>query len=354
MISRINVAFGNDITGGFVIAVRDRESTRRVVNTLRDTDAKRTPKTVLFQNIKSIEDILPANQGEKIVLLAEIRKMLDTALPELADAERKDLEKLRPPDDLQPLGDSDVPAEIAWPFTERDGTRGRLILADASDNYDTWNIKALISFADEVRKLDLGEGVVLGGSMFVFADVLRSMEGDGPRATVAATIGAVLIVLLLVGLGRHGWVTLACGLSGTLWMIAGCWLLGLKVNFLDFVALPITIGIGIDYAVNIAAREKADGPGSALRSLATTGSAVTLCSYTTMVGYGSLLQSASGGIRSFGAAATLGEVTCLLTALTLGPALLGLLAQRHLAKAKPSEPSEPDKDDKDDQARAAG
>src|SRR5262249_60377879 len=95
--------------------------------------------------------------------------------------------------------------------------------------------------------------------------------------------------------------TLACCLSGTLWMIAGCWLVGLKVNFLDFVALPITIGIGIDYSVNIAARDKADGPGSALRALATAGGAVTVCSYTTMVGDGSLLLSPSGGGPAVGA-----------------------------------------------------
>jgi hypothetical protein len=341
MIGRINVAFGNDITGGFVIAVRDRDGARRVVKMMRDTDKQRTKEAALFQNIRGLDDILPPGQDEKLVLLGDIRKMIDQALPDLSEADRRDIEKLRPPDELHALGDSDVPNEIAWPFTERDGTRGRLILADASDNYDTWNINSLIAFADEVRKLDLGEGVALGGSMFVFADVLRSMEGDGPRATVAATIGAVLIVLLLVGLGRHGWVTLLCGLSGTVWMIAGCSLLGLKVNFLDFVALPITIGIGIDYAVNIAARSKADGAGSALRSLATTGSAVTLCSFTTMVGYGSLLQSASGGIRSFGAAATLGEVTCLLTALTLAPALLALLDGKRAATVNAPDEDEP-------------
>jgi uncharacterized protein len=125
-------------------------------------------------------------------------------------------------------------------------------------------------------------------------------------------------------------------------MIAGAHLLGLKINFLDFVALPITIGIGIDYAANIVAREKADGPGSALRALATTGGAVTLCSYTTIIGYGSLLLSASGGIRSFGTAATLGEITCLLTALMLAPALLALWAGRaKIGAIVPSKAADP-------------
>ena len=51
-----------------------------------------------------------------------------------------------------------------------------------------------------------------------------------------------------------------------------------------------------------------------------------LCSWTTTVGYGSLLLSANAGIRSFGLVAILGEATCLLAALTLAPALLELLA----------------------------
>ena len=49
-----------------------------------------------------------------------------------------------------------------------------------------------------------------------------------------------------------------------------------------------------------------------------------LCSLTTIIGYGSLLVSDNAGIRSFGLAAILGELTCLLAALILAPALLQL------------------------------
>jgi predicted RND superfamily exporter protein len=129
-------------------------------------------------------------------------------------------------------------------------------------------------------------------------------------------------VLLVVGRNRHGFVTLACGLGGTMLMLGLSALIGIKVNFLDFVALPITIGIGIEYAVNIATRERQEGPGRGRAALATTGSAVAICSYTTIVGYGSLLLSQNLGIRSFGLAAMLGELTCLAVALFLAPALL--------------------------------
>jgi len=91
------------------------------------------------------------------------------------------------------------------------------------------------------------------------------------------------------------------------------------------VSLPITIGIGIDYSVNIVARARRE---PVRRSVGTVGGAVAICSFTTTVGYASLLLSANRGIRSFGTAAMLGELTCLVAALALAPALLLLVEHR--------------------------
>ena len=51
-----------------------------------------------------------------------------------------------------------------------------------------------------------------------------------------------------------------------------------------------------------------------------TGAAVTLCSLTTIVGYGTLLFSQNQALQSFGKLACLGEATCLISALWLLPA----------------------------------
>jgi predicted RND superfamily exporter protein len=49
---------------------------------------------------------------------------------------------------------------------------------------------------------------------------------------------------------------------------------------------------------------------------------VALCSYTTIVGYASLLFSQNRGIHTFGLSAMIGELTCLSAAILLAPALL--------------------------------
>src|SRR5690348_14659997 len=112
-------------------------------------------------------------------------------------------------------------------------------------------------------------------------------------------------------------------------MIAVCALLGIKVSFLDFVALPITLGLGIDYAINVAHRHDHEEVPDPITTLRTSGSAVFVCSLTTMIGYGSLLVSDNLAIRGFGTASLIGEISCVLTALVLVPALLAL-GRRHV------------------------
>jgi len=330
----IDQAFGRQLVGGFVIGAADRQQAESIERTLRayaeDEPGARRGEA-LFRRVGSIESFVPKDQDEKLRVLVEIRRLIDDKKLELLDPEElADLRRFRPDNDLKPLTEADVPAPLARRFVERDGTRGRLLFANQASRFDGWNGRHMIAFADAVRSLKLPDEMAVGGGAFVFADVLRAVTRAGPRATLAALLGVVLFVVVVVGRKRHVIATLASVVAGTTVMIACAALLGLKVNFLDFVALPITLGISVDYAVNVVARERdgADRSVDLRQTLATTGGAVVLCSWTTIVGYGSLLLSANAGIRSFGAVAILGEATCLLAALTLAPALLALMAPR--------------------------
>jgi len=121
---------------------------------------------------------------------------------------------------------------------------------------------------------------------------------------------------------------------GIIWMVGATFLFGIKVNYANFAAFPITFGIGVDYAVNIMARfrqERARRPRDALpadpahvveRVVLSTGGAVTLCSLTTVIGYSSLLLAKNHALFLFGAVAVIGEVSCLFAALLALPALL--------------------------------
>jgi uncharacterized protein len=313
-----------------VIAVPRREEMAPLVASIRAADAAHPPDARWLQDIRSLDDLVPADQPRRLAVLGEIRRLLDDQALQasLEPAERAKLAKVRPPDDLRPIADADVPHDLVWPFVELDGATGRLAVLRGSPKLDSFNVADRVRFAREIRALDAPAGTLAAGESLVVADIIETMERDAPWMVTFSLVGSMLAVLFVIGLRRHGIVALACGLSGVIVMIAMCAIAGLSVHFLDLIALPITIGIGIEYAVNLAARDREEGERGPRHLLATTGGAVLLCSYTTTVGYSTLMLSANGGIRAFGLAALFGELACITMALVIAPALFALLRAR--------------------------
>jgi uncharacterized protein len=116
---------------------------------------------------------------------------------------------------------------------------------------------------------------------------------------------------------------------------------GLKLNFVNFVVLPITFGIGADYAVNLYVRHR---QGSDLtRALGATGGAIAVCSATTIIGYAALILADNRAVHSFGLTAVIGEMACLAAALVALPPALRVLGRgaRGDAAHPPSGPAAP-------------
>ena len=117
-------------------------------------------------------------------------------------------------------------------------------------------------------------------------------------------------------------LTLITLIFGVIWTIGPAAIFNLRLNFLNFIALPITFGIGIDYAVNVLTRYRIEGPGSISKVVGSTGGAVILCSVTTLIGYSSLLIADNQALVSFGILADIGEVASLAAAVLLLPILI--------------------------------
>ena len=324
--------FGRGYAGRTFIAADRPDQVPQIVAALRAHDAGKPPERQVIGSIASILDAIPPDQEAKLELLGEIRTLLDDNTDALDEKERASLDELRPPDHLHAITTDMLPAEIKDKpeVTEADGRVGLMLSIHSANRIDEWNGHDLIEFASAVRKLKLadGETITTSGASVIFADILAAIERDGPIVTAVAAIGLFVMVLALVGLNRRAAAVLAATCSGALFMVAACALLGLKVNFLDFIALPITLGIGIDYAINIAHRYTHEESPDVETTLRTSGSAVFICSLTTIIGYGSLLVSENLAIRGFGTASLIGELTCVTSALVIVPALLGLGRRR--------------------------
>lgn len=351
--------FGRGITARTYIAADRLDQVPRIVGALRELDVGVAPEHQTIGSISSYLDLVPEQQPQKLAVLDKIRKLLDDdALEALDDKQRAELRELRPPDGLAPITIDGLPPSLKERLAERDQAGrapqfGLLISVRPAPQLDEWNGRDLIRFGNAVRRLvlhepaerlpdgtqlpDRVETVTTSGTSVIFADIVESIERDGPVVTLIASAGLVIMVLLLVGRNWRAAAVLLSTAAGSLLLVAVCALVDLKVNFLDFVALPITLGLGIDYAINIAHRHDHEGIPDPLTTLRTSGSAVFVCSLTTIIGYGSLLVSDNLAIRGFGTASLIGEIACVFTALVLVPAILASVGQRAAPLASASQ-----------------
>jgi len=105
-------------------------------------------------------------------------------------------------------------------------------------------------------------------------------------------------------------------------MLGGLAWVGAKLNFSNFIAMPITFGIAADYSINLLRRYQSEGNPDPRPAVRGSGGAVALCSGTTIIGFGSLLLAQNRALFSFGVMAVAGEIACLTTAVVLLPAAL--------------------------------
>jgi predicted exporter len=300
-----------------VLLVDEPAQADAVAAALKAQDAAKGAAHVLAE-VRTLGSMLPSAQLEKLALLAKIRRTLDRHRDKVGEK----LAVWRPPDELRPLTIDDLPRQIRDAFTEADGRRGRLIGIDVDrTTYYDWNGHDLLRLAHALQVDALGRHWVAASAVTVFAGMMASVIADGPRLTLAALLCVLLVLLLAFGARGAAPVltSLAIGLG---WLGGAAGALGLKINFMSFVALPITIGVGADYAANLWSRLRVT-PERIAAVLADTGAAVALCSLTTIIGYSSLLFSRNRALRSFGLLADLGELTCLVAALVALPLLAG-------------------------------
>jgi predicted RND superfamily exporter protein len=276
-------------------------------------DAPGSP--ALIGGVKTLQDFLPKDQKAKLAVLDDLRRMIDRKIDFLSDKDRKDIEEYRPPDDLREVGLGDIPETVARPFSEADGTRGRILFVYSHPKESLLDGEYLLQFADFLRSIEVdGKPLLAAGQPMVFADMIEAILNDGVKVTIASFLGVFALLVVAFRRARAVGVILVSVGLGTAWMIGFSALFDLKLNFLNFVVIPITLGIAVDYGANIWARYRMEGQGRIHEVLTSTGGAVVLSSLTTIFGYATLITSTNMALQSFGIIADVGEVTALAAA----------------------------------------
>lgn len=181
-----------------------------------------------------------------------------------------------------------------------------------------------------------------------------------PPVGVAAFIGYTLFqrtgtldpgmaVMICVGLAtfiaavldfrnlRDTVLTLLPALAGGAVLLGVLQLLGLQLNPMNLIALPLVFAIGVDNGIYLVAdcrRQIAAGKEGYLPSSDTL-SSVIVTSLTSIAGFSGLLISSHAGLFSVGLLLAIGVACCLVVSLLLLPPVLTLVAKHQPASMEP-------------------
>ncbi len=320
---RVDKIFSKRLNPLFILA--DREDQVPLIQAELIRKNSEGPNQDLFDEIQTVSSYLPDQQEKKIRVLKRIRRALSkSTLSWLSEKERTEVEEYRPPENLKPLRIEDLPYALTRMFTEKDGRMGLGIALYPHKKASVWDGHFLMKISDASRVVELpnGEKVTSAGVATIFADMIHAIERDGPRAVWASLLGVVVLVILVYRALKYIILVVLALFLGIVWTIGPAAMIDLKLNFLNFIALPITFGIGIDYAVNVLNRYRLEGPGSIEKVISNTGGAVMLCSLTTIIGYSSLLIADNQALVSFGILAVIGEFASLFAAVLALPVMI--------------------------------
>jgi predicted RND superfamily exporter protein len=317
-----------NISGTLILADRPEQVPALEAKILENDRADKEGQ--LIDEIVTVQHFLPGTAEEQKKKLEVLDRMRDRLTPSVlfgvSPSERTRLEEMKPPDDLGLTLPKDLPPLIRRRFEENNGVLGTLMYIKYQYGVHYSDGRTLLRMAKTTDNVKLPDGTLVqtASRSTIFAEMIRSMERDGPLATIASFL-AVMVVVILATRSKIGtFSVLLALLMGVAALVGLAAFTDTKLNFFNFIALPITFGIGCEYPFNIFDRTrllKGDVTGAVARS----GGAVALCSYTTTVGYGSMLFSDNQALQSFGKLAMWGEIACTMTALFFLPSLLHVL-----------------------------
>lgn len=318
---RAESALGKSISGA-VALLESTDEAEEFCAGVRERMDDPTYRPVI-QGCETIRAVLPGDQPAKLEVIHDIAlRLSDAVLDTLPEGQRARARTVRAElRSQESLTEAQVPGTLLDRFRERNGRIGRLAVITARPDAKLEEAPRLAAFVEGVRNIPVeGRMVDATGESVVFSDLLQNIERQGPLTTLLSLLGVCLLIPLFLRSARASTEVIVSLICGVVLMGGIAQLMELRINFLNFVVYPITFGIAVDYGANIVLR--AQQRRRVLEALMEVGPAVILCSWTTIIGYGSLVIASNRALRSFGWYALLGEVACLCTALGMLPALM--------------------------------
>ena len=171
----------------------------------------------------------------------------------------------------------------------------RLVIAPSGN---MWDIRQNAQLRTELERLL--PDADLAGEYLAMASLFELIKDDGPKISIIALMLVFIVSLLDLRSIKRAISAVVILATGIAWAGAAMWVMDIKLSLLNFVGLPIMMGIGIDIIIHLLHRIDKEGPGRIGFALRTTGWAAVLSTLTTMFSFAALLIAENRGIHSLG------------------------------------------------------
>ena len=333
--NKADAVFGGKMNAAGALMLADTPEQVSLVKARILANDAADPQGSLIAEVSTVDDLLPGTVREQEAKIEVLRRLRRRLTPDVVSAldlhENAKLAGWIPPEGLHVLRADDLPRLLRRRFEEKDGRVGAVFYVRYRNDVslsDGHNLLRISRSTDNVR-LPGGQAVQTASRATLFAEMIRSMARDGPTATAASLLGVTVVVLAATRSVRGAMAVLGSLALAVTCLVGGAAWFGEKLNYVNFIVLPITFGIGCEYPFNVYDRARLLG-GDVTAAVERVGGAIALCSFTTVVGYASLILSDFQALQSFGRLAVGGELACVTGALLVLPALLHLQVQPRL------------------------
>lgn len=230
---------------------------------------------------------------------------------------------------------TDLPDSLVHRFV---GTNNRHLLKIYGRG-NLWDMDALSRFVADVRSVDPRS---TGNPLQAYEASIEMKRSYEHSAWMALGIILTLLALDFRSV-KHALLAALPLVIGVLQTFGVLGLLDLPLNPANMIALPLMLGIGVDYGVHIV-HDYLEQKGR-YRMSASTAIAVMVDSLTTIVGFGAMMIATHQGLQSLGRVLTIGVSCCLFTSLIMLPALLTLITWNR--REEPNEESSDEESSED-------
>ncbi|MBI3540665.1 MAG: MMPL family transporter, partial [Deltaproteobacteria bacterium] len=277
---------------------------------------------------RSYYDLVPPDQGAKLKVLAQIRKLLSDPTIKLVKGEQKvKLDHFKAIlAEAKAVDPKEVPSEVTDLFRGKPQIPGQLFYINAIPQLELDDGANAMRFADDIATLKTKKGTYYPASdAVVFGLVLSTMLRDSKKVLIISLFSIAFFVFLDFRDWKKSGIVLLSIVLGVLWLLGIMWLFKIKFNFYNIIIIPAVMGMSIDNSIHIYHRYEELGRGSLQKVLSSTGVAAMLASLTNASGFFGLLFCTHRGLYSIGLLAVIGVATCLISTLVFLPMLLQFL-----------------------------